>query len=223
MALPAPISGPMAALALLALLAPGAGAQAPPARSVGVLLTHSMTSGASAHGPLCPCPGSRDVLAPVSISSLELDVAWRLARGGWWGVDYAMRAVPLALVRNNPTEEARPNPTGRGWIMSTRTPRGSTLGLGIKPVGVRAWAGAERLALLAEASGGILRFGTPLLAANGTRLNFAAELGLGVRLGLSQRVRTIVGYKWHHVSNAGLGEVNPGLDSDLVYLGFWFD
>jgi hypothetical protein len=213
----------LAALALLPLFACAVCAQDTPGRSVGVLLTHSVTSGASAHGPVCPCQESRDVLAPVSVSSLEVDVAWPLARGGWWGADYSVRAVPFALVRDNPTEAAERNRNGPGWTISSRTARGSTVGLGIKPVGVRAWAGGRRLALLGEASGGVVRFGTPLLAANGTRVNFVAEVGVGVRLDLPGRARAIVGYKWHHLSNAGLGEVNPGLDSDLVSVGFWFE
>jgi hypothetical protein len=30
----------------------------------------------------------------------------------------------------------------------------------------------------------------------------------------------VLGYRRHHLSNAGLGEVNPGLDSNVLFFGF---
>jgi hypothetical protein len=214
-------AGVLAAALLLA--ATGVRAQDVPRRAVRVLLTHSMTSGTSAHGAACPCPESGDVLAPVSLSSLEFEVAWTLWRGGGWGVEYPIRAVPLALVRNNPTAAARLDPHGRGWVLSSRTPRDSTVGLGIKPLGIRGWAGSDRVGLEGEVSSGFFHFGTPLLAANGTQFNFVIEVGIGLRVDLPGRGGTVIGYKWHHLSNAGFGEVNPGLDSGVLYVAFRFD
>jgi hypothetical protein len=182
-----------------------------------------MTSGSSAHGPLCLCPEGADVLAPVSVTSFEIDVAWRLGGGPRWGVEYPLRVVPLALVRNNPTDAARRNPMGSGWTISPMPPRSSTAGFGIKPVGMRGWVGSGRVAVQADASGGFIHFGSPLLAANGTRFNFVAELGVGLRIDMPGRGRTVIGYRWHHLSNGGFGEVNPGLNSDMLAVGFWLD
>jgi hypothetical protein len=213
----------VAALLATGLSVANAAAQGVGRRSIGVVATHSMTSGSSAHGPLCPCPGSSDVLASVSVSSLELDVAWAVGRGSGWGLEYPLRIVPLALVRNNPTDFARPNTAGPGWTISSSPPRASTYGFGVKPIGMRGWVGSGHVGMQAEVSGGLMRFGSPLFAANGAQFNFVAELGVGVRIDVPGRGRTVLGYRWHHLSNGGLGEVNPGLNSDVLSLGFWLD
>jgi len=212
----------LAALATAGALAATSVAAQGPARSIGVSVGHSMTSGSSAHAPLCVCPNA-DVLAPVSVSSLEFDVAWRLAGGSRWGLEYPLRVVPLALVRNNPTDAAQRGSTGQGWTISAMPLRASTFGFGVKPAGLRGWLGSPLIALQADASGGFMHFGTPLFAANGARFNFVAELGVGVRIEVPGAGRTVIGYRWHHLSNGGLAEVNPGLNSDMLTVGFWLE
>jgi hypothetical protein len=93
------------------------------------------------------------------------------------------------------------------------------LGLRIKPAGLRGWIGGDDLRLEADASAGVLRFGTPLLAANAAKLNFVYEMGVGLRMSWLAQGGVVVGYRRHHVSNAGLAEVNPGLNSHMLFLG----
>jgi len=76
--------------------------------------------------------------------------------------------------------------------------------------------------LQANLSRGVLGFAIPTPSANSTRLNFTGEAGLGLRF-LIPDGRVAVGYRLHHLSNAGRGEVNPGVDSHLLVLGFWLD
>lgn len=68
------------------------------------------------------------------------------------------------------------------------------------------------------AAGGIY-FAKPMPAANGRRFNFSAEAGAGVHVVLQAGWGIDVGFKLHHLSNAGTGEENPGLDSKVFYLG----
>jgi len=183
-----------------------------------------VASAAAAHGSVCPCPGETDVLAPVSLTTFEVEVALPLAAGAGaaWGLELPLRAVPLMLVRNNPIQPAEPSGPDR-WTMPLETLRASTVGFGVKPVGLRGWIGADGLRLEADASAGVVFFGTPLLASNATRLNFAYDLALGIGIGLPGGGRAVVGYRYHHLSNAGLGVVNPGLDSHAAYVGFHLD
>ncbi|MEQ1855653.1 MAG: acyloxyacyl hydrolase [Longimicrobiales bacterium] len=185
------------------------------ASSLSVTLTHSFGSSTAAHPGPCGAtciPG--DVLAPLSLSTLEIELALPLRTRPGWGLEYHVRVVPLALMTNNPTQPALRGPLG--WTLSPTTSRASTLGIGVKPVGLRVWGGSNRVRIEADAAGGMLRFGTPLLASNAKRVNFAYEFGAGMRLGPSG---VVLGYRRHHVSNAGFGEVNPGLDSHVLYLG----
>jgi hypothetical protein len=188
-------------------------------RTFGLTLSHSVASAAAAHGSVCPCVHETDVLAPVSVTTMEVELAFPLAAGERWGLDYPLRLVPITLVRNNPAEPARMLGSGR-WTMSLETPRASTAGLGAKPIGLRGWVGARRVRLEADASAGVIHFGMPLLASNATRLNFAYDFAVGLGIALPGGGRALVGYRYHHMTNAGLGDVNPGLDSHAAYLGF---
>lgn len=197
-------------------------AQERPPRSIGILLSHSISSSSAtaAESGACLCAQSRDVLEPVSVSSIELEWALPLRGGRAWGLEYGLRA-PLALVRNNPLDAATMNGTG-GWTMSLDTPRASTFGLGIKPAGLRVWAGSERVRAEADVAAGVVYFGSPALASNAKRFNFVYDFGIGVRVGF-RGAQVAFGFRRHHLSNAGLGEVNPGLDSRMGYVGVWLD
>ena len=210
------------ALILTAVGGSRSSAQEPASRSFGLLLSQSITSATAAEAPTCPCDRGRDVLAPVSVATIEIELAVPLRQGRAWGLEYAARAVPLAMVRNNPRDAAYMNPLG-GWTMSLDTPRASTAGFGVKPVGLRGWAGAGRVRLQADVTAGVVRFGSPALASNATRFNFVYEVGVGVRFIVPGAGHAAIGFRRHHLSNAGLGEVNPGLDSHMAYLGFWLD
>lgn len=209
-------SAALCALAI-ALGAPRLDAQSP-GLALGLTVTHSVGGGISAHPPPCfsGCVEG-DVLSPLSLTTLELELALPLRTRDRWGLEYHVRAVPLAMMRQNPTDPAMMG--SRGWFLPQSTQRGSTLGIGVKPAGLRGWLGGEDLRVEADASLGILRFGTPLLAANAAKLNFVYELGIGLRLSWLARGGVVVGYRRHHISNAGLAEVNPGLDSHVLLVG----
>ena len=189
-----------------------------PSRTFGLTLTQSVGSGTSAHPPPCGTLCSqRDVLAPLSLSTLEIELAVPLHTRDRWGLEYHLRAVPLAMMRDNPTQPARWS--GLGWSLSTTTARASTFGFGLKPAGLRGWIGRGDVRLEADASAGVLRFATPLFAANGAHVNFLYEMGVGLRMSWLARGGVVVGYRRHHVSNAGIAVVNPGLNSHMLYLG----
>jgi len=187
-----------------------------PGRVIELTLSRSVGSSGAAHSPPCANPCSfDDVLAPIALAVMEVELAVPLTHRLDAGLEYFGRVVPLAYVQENPTQPAIR--LGNRWILSTATSRSSTIGVGVKPVGIRGWVGGA-VRLEADASAGVLRFGTPLLASNATRWNFSYEFGLGLRAWGTARRGVVIGYRRHHVSNAGLGEVNPGLNSNLIFL-----
>ncbi|MGD9562486.1 MAG: acyloxyacyl hydrolase [Pyrinomonadaceae bacterium] len=56
----------------------------------------------------------------------------------------------------------------------------------------------------------------------GQRLNFGSEGGAGVEYRLSDKKALTFGYKFYHISNASRGEINPGYDAQMLYLGYTF-
>ncbi len=73
-------------------------------------------------------------------------------------------------------------------------------------------------------SGGYMIFekGTPVEVLGATRWNFTFEFGGGIQIPVSERTAFSVGYKLHHFSNARFTNVNPGMDSNVIYAGFSF-
>ena len=53
--------------------------------------------------------------------------------------------------------------------------------------------------------------------ANGTHSNFALQAGLGGLFEICRNVYFMGGARWHHISNAGRTENNPGFDGVMIY------
>ena len=51
------------------------------------------------------------------------------------------------------------------------------------------------------------------------RFNVTAEFGGGFEVVRASGGAVVVGYKRHHLSNAGSALANPGLESDVCYVG----
>jgi hypothetical protein len=208
--------GILAGVVLLAVAQPDAAAQ-----TVGwartLALTKSTDSRSSTRSPSCDeaCQ-RRDVLAPVSLTALELELARRIGGGSSVALEYYLRIVPIIRVTGNPSRPAVWAP-GVGWQLPVTTERTSTFGVGLEPIGMRVGVGSPNARVEADLSAGVFGFEDPLLAANAARLNAVIEVGLRARVS-----RLVFGYRKHHLSNGGLGTVNPGLDSDVIYVGFVF-
>src|SRR2546428_522248 len=59
----------------------------------------------------------------------------------------------------------------------------------------------------------------PRIPEQSTPFNFVMESGPGVQYFTTERVALTLGVRFHHISNAGLGDRNKGLNSTLGYLG----
>lgn len=73
------------------------------------------------------------------------------------------------------------------------------------------------------ADGGVGILGTTRnVPINGSEFNFTPQAGIGATFDIGNNNRWIVGVRWHHISNAGLYEDNPGRDSIYLYTGINF-
>ena len=154
----------------------------------------------------------------VGVTTVEVEWTLPIRDGGWWGLEYAA-AGTVAVVQGNPRGVVETSPAE--WVVWNPPPTTTTFGVGLRGMGMRGWIGGERLRLQADLAGGFLYFGTPLLAANATRFNFTGAAGLGLRVAAGDSGHLVIGYRVQHLSNGGLGEVNPGMDAHQVYLGAW--
>ncbi|MFK7959339.1 MAG: acyloxyacyl hydrolase [Phycisphaerales bacterium] len=75
--------------------------------------------------------------------------------------------------------------------------------------------------LFFDAGAGVL-FTTDDVPTNGSSFNFTPQAGFGATFDIFDNARTVVGFKWHHVSNANTFDENPGRDHALLYAGLSF-
>ena len=126
----------------------------------------------------------------------------------YWREPFAVRwvfdAVPVALVGDPHTG------TGR---------RRYAYGIGASPIGAQVnFVHYRRIEPFLTSGGGFLYFNHQMFGA--TQFNFTAQLGGGVQLFTSSRRAALdLGYKYHHISNANLGNRNPGMDSHTLFIG----
>jgi hypothetical protein len=161
---------------------------------------------------------------------LDLHAGWTLASNDFLSVEYAPGVVPLAVSTRNPREYA-PQVTAScaygnacenfsALSVSTVPQFTTTYGFGLTPVGFRMRIFRSRpLQLLTYANGGALWFTHRIPDPEATQFNFTAELGAALQINLPNRLALAVGYSWHHTSNGGTGEVNPGLNSRAIAIG----
>jgi hypothetical protein len=80
---------------------------------------------------------------------------------------------------------------------------------------------AGRVAVYGAAAGGLIFFNKPFPVPDAQSSNFTIEWGGGVLVRVGRRQWVQAGYKHHHLSNSYNSLVNPGLDANMFYVGFW--
>ena len=127
----------------------------------------------------------------------------------YWKEPFAVRwvfdAVPVALVGDPHTHNGH---------------RAYANGVGGSPIGAQVnFVHYRHVDPFLTSGGGFLYFNHRMFGTT-QQFNFTAQLGGGVQLFTSSRRTAIdLGYRYHHISNANLGNQNPGLDSHMLFVG----
>ena len=57
---------------------------------------------------------------------------------------------------------------------------------------------------------------------DGSDFNFTPQVGLGFSFDAGNQARWLLGFRWHHISNANTHRTNPGRDSIMIWAGITF-
>jgi len=107
--------------------------------------------------------------------------------------------------------------------LSLNSKRRSAYGFGVSPLGLQAnFRPRKTVQPFVGTSGGMMYFDKRMPNALGTRFTFTADIGAGVEIMLKEKRSVTLGYKYFHISNAGRGDLNPGIDNNLFYVGYTF-
>ncbi|MBA3632664.1 MAG: acyloxyacyl hydrolase [Acidobacteria bacterium] len=132
---------------------------------------------------------------------------------------YTLDLVPAAILSN---PDFRFVPTGANTFRIDEFRRRS-YAFGIIPVGLQInFRPRKKVQPFIEGSGGFFYFNKRIPNDIGTRFTFTADVGGGAEIRLKKGRAVTVGYKYFHLSNGNRGFQNPGIDNNLIYVGYTF-
>ena len=130
---------------------------------------------------------------------------------------YTADVVPAAFLNYPDFEVTSTNPPAIVPVRPTR------YGFGVAPLGLQMnFRPRKNVQPFIGASGGMLYFNQRTPNFFGTRFAFTADVGGGVEFRLKEKRSVTIGYKYYHISNGDRGDLNPGFDNNLFYVGFTF-
>ena len=148
---------------------------------------------------------------------LGLQAGTPILRLGAVRVNYFAQVIPLVVIMDRAAPAYNPYLDANGIA---RLPERS-YAVGFSPFGLEVVAPLwRRAAIFAASSGGGLIFTQKFPDVTGRRTNFTLEAGGGVRIRVGATQWAQLGYKYHHISNAGTAFANPGLDGNILYAGY---
>lgn len=134
-------------------------------------------------------------------------------------VEYGVDVIPVAVM--SPPYQILDESCGATCGAQANPASGAQAhGAGINPVSLTAIFRADRaLQLRAGGSAGALWFDRPVPITTAAQFNFTAAIELGAQVIGRHGNGLIAQYRFHHLSNGGLGAENPGIASHVLSLG----
>jgi len=141
---------------------------------------------------------------------------WQMLDVSWFRMDYMVDLIPLAMVTGNPVTTI----SSSGFRPTQVAVFETRYGIGASPFGLRLGVQAsDRVFLFASGSAGFLIFEDNVPTLRASFFNFTFDFGGGVEALVTERWGIMAGYKLHHLSNGDRAIENPGIDSNMAYLG----
>jgi len=145
-------------------------------------------------------------------------VGRRVAAGRRAALEYTAEIVPFAVL-SPPAHVLGPPSCPTKQPCAVRS-EASAHGRGVTPVGLTViFRPAHALQLRLGATGGGLWFDQRVPTSTATRFNFTATLESGAQLVDRHGRGVLLVYRFHHLSNGGTGQDNPGIGSHVFSVG----
>jgi opacity protein-like surface antigen len=147
---------------------------------------------------------------------VNVQYAYVVITGNNWALKYIAEVVPVAII-----EQPQQGHTMSGHSEDLPGSKQNIYGAGISPFGLQ--MNLRRGSILQpyiNGTAGVIYFTDKVPVEDSSNFNFMLGLGAGVEIWYRENQSLIFGYKYQHISNAGTAPQNPGVDSNLFYIGF---
>jgi hypothetical protein len=140
---------------------------------------------------------------------------------------YTIDFIPVAVINYEQQQIVQTAPT---TFITQRNDK-TVYGFGLTPVGFQLnFRRQKKVQPFLTASAGLIRFTKTIpddrspVRPNqfGRQLNYTLAGGGGVEFLMDSGKSFTAGFKFHHISNASTGNINPGFDQNLFYIGYTF-
>ncbi|MCY7377285.1 MAG: acyloxyacyl hydrolase [Pyrinomonadaceae bacterium] len=164
---------------------------------------------------------------PSTFGEFGFQYARRIASSRNVALKYTIDAIPLAVINYRQERLIRLSPTAFGY----ERPRTTAYAAGLTPVGFQLnFLRQRKIQPFVTANAGLLIFNKSLPddrsalrpEQRGRQFNYTLAGGGGVEFLTDANKSYTVGFKFHHISNASTGNINPGFDQNLFYFGYTF-
>jgi hypothetical protein len=130
-----------------------------------------------------------------------------------WTID----AIPVAVLA---TDRFTIVPTGSGSF-TVRRDREHTYGAGLAPIGLKLnFRRSKMLQPFANGTGGFLIFTRDVPVPGAAKFNFTFDFGGGIDIVRNSGRAISLGYKYEHISNGYHSPINPGVDVQMIFVGY---
>jgi hypothetical protein len=126
--------------------------------------------------------------------------------------EYLFEASPFALAMQNEVAD-------RAEGSKTKTVRANTFGVTVQPAGFRfVFRPDARLKPFLQTAAGFIFTRKPIPVPQSTNYNFVGDFGGGLMYSISRQQVIKGGYRYYHISNMNIGEINPGYNANMFYV-----
>ena len=133
---------------------------------------------------------------------------------------YMFEAMPVTYAIRNEVRNASYKPDGTAGTKYA-TVRENTYGAAIHPAGFRfVFLPKRRVKPFVQTSAGFIFSKKPVPIPESPGYNFSGDFGGGVMYSLDKKRTINFGYRYFHISNMNIGEVNPGYNANVFYIGY---
>ncbi len=133
-------------------------------------------------------------------------------------LNYMATAMPAAILLQPAEVLSSPNPPYQRSV-----PAHAVYGFGMAPIGITVEPTRKRrFSPFLDTMEGMIASAEPIPEnqTNATGLNFLFVGGGGVRRNSDPRHAVTLGYRFMHISNANTTNYNPGVNNNVIYLGY---